>query len=157
MTWLQLAGKTAIVTGAASGIGRAVVQGLVDAGCRVVAGDVTHIVNVATTLILPIACNVTSRTQVQKLIRAGDTPSSRASILVNCAGITRDAFVTKMVDRDWDDVLDVNLKGTFLACQEFLCPERGLQGGSIVNVGSIVSERGNLGQVNYAASVSSLS
>jgi len=66
--------------------------------------------------------------------------------------MTRDAFITKMKECDYDKVLDVNLKGTFLTCQEFLSPERDLQGGSIINVGSVVSEQGNLGQANYAAS-----
>jgi 17beta-estradiol 17-dehydrogenase/3alpha(17beta)-hydroxysteroid dehydrogenase (NAD+) len=156
MSWLQLAGKTAIVTGAASGIGRAVVQGLVDAGCCVVAGDVQGVDRVANEAVHPKKCNVTSRKQVQELIRFGDTFSAPASILVNCAGITRDSFVTKMEDRDWDQVLDVNLKGTFLMCQEFLSAERALQGGSIINVGSVVSEKGNMGQANYAASVSTV-
>jgi NAD(P)-dependent dehydrogenase (short-subunit alcohol dehydrogenase family) len=164
MSWLQLTGKTAIVTGAASGIGRAVVQGLVDAGCCVVAGDVqgveqrfAHDYSAAagvSVMVHPVTCNVTSRAQVQELIRAGDTFSAPASILVNCAGITRDSFVTNMEDRDWDQVLDVNLKGTFLLCQEFLSAERALHGGSIINVGSVVSEKGNMGQANYAASVS---
>ena len=157
MSWLQLTGKTAIVTGAASGIGRAVVQELVHAGCRVVAGDANTqgIQAVAQELgedaVLPVTCNVTSREQVQELVRAGDdTPP--ASILVNCAGITRDAFITKMNDDDWDQVIDVNLKGTFLTCQEFLSTERALENGSIINVGSVVSQKGNLGQVNYSAS-----
>lgn len=154
MSWLQLSGKTAIVTGAASGIGRAVAHGLVDAGCRIVVGDVdaNSIERVAMELkgqAEPVVCNVTSKSQVQELIKAG---GNDASILVNCAGITRDAFITKMSESSYDEVLDVNLKGTFTVCQEFVSPERGLQGGSIINVGSIVSEQGNLGQTNYAAS-----
>ena len=154
MSWLQLTGKTAIVTGGASGIGRAVVHGLVDAGCRVVLGDadrkgVEQVANELNGNAEPIVCRVESKSQVQALIKAA---GKEASILVNCAGITRDAFITKMKEEDYDKVLDVNLKGTFLTCQEFVSPERGLQGGSIINVGSIVSEQGNLGQTNYAAS-----
>lgn len=153
MSWLQLSGKTAIVTGAASagGIGRAVAQGLVDAGCRVVIGDVESesLEKVAAELhAKPVVCDVSSRTQVKELIEAG---GKDASILVNCAGITRDAWITKMTQEQYDSVLDVNLKGTFYTCQEFVSAERGLQGGSIINIGSIVSEQGNLGQVNYAA------
>jgi NAD(P)-dependent dehydrogenase (short-subunit alcohol dehydrogenase family) len=110
-----------------------------------------------------------------------------ATLLVNCAGITRDNWVSKMSVAEWDDVIDVNLKGTFLTCRAFLDQERmkrfqelsqsqlllppsallateeeeeherSLAGNttntlSIVNVGSIVSEFGNLGQANYAAS-----
>lgn len=154
MSWLQLTGKTAIVTGAASGIGRAVAHGLADAGCRVVLGDadgkgVEQVANELNGHAEPVTCNVASKAQVQTLIKAG---GDEASILVNCAGITRDAFITKMTEQDYDDVLDINLKGTFLTCQEFLSPDRGLQGGSIINVGSVVSEQGNIGQTNYAAS-----
>ena len=152
-SWLQLTGKTAIVTGAASGIGRAVAHGLVDAGCRVVLGDsdpegVERVANELKGNAEPVVCNVTSKTQVKELIGAG----GNASILINCAGITRDAWITKMKEEDWDSVVDVNLKGTFLTCQEFLSLERNLQSGSVINVGSIVSKQGNLGQVNYAAS-----
>lgn len=154
MSWLQLSGKTAIVTGAASGFGRAVAHGLADAGCRLVVGDadkegVERVADELKGSAEPITCNVASKTQVQALIKAG---GDDASILVNCAGITRDAFITKMSEEAYDQVLDVNLKGTFLTCQEFVSAERGLQGGSIINVGSIVSEQGNLGQTNYAAS-----
>ena len=161
MSWLQLTGKTAIVTGAASGIGRAVAKGLADAGCRVVVGDSNSdgLEQVAGELNgshhTAVECNVTFRSQVQELIQEGDAVAAsheKASILVNCAGITRDNFVTKLTDSDWDEVIGVNLKGTFLTCQEFLSSERDLHGGSIINVGSVVSEKGNLGQVNYAAS-----
>lgn len=153
MSWLQLAGKTAIVTGAASGIGRAVAHGLVDAGCRVVLGDADAGVELVAKELggnaEAVTCNVASKANVERLIQAG---GNEASILVNCAGITRDAFITKMKEADYDDVLNVNLKGTFLTCQEFLSLDRGLQGGSIINIGSIVSEQGNIGQANYAAS-----
>ena len=91
------------------------------------------------------------------------SPPAVASILVNCAGITRDAKISNLSDEDWENVMDVNLKGTFLMCRAFCDPERinslvsggshkGGVGGAIINVGSIVSKYGNLGQVNYAAS-----
>ena len=111
-------------------------------------------------------CNVTNKTQVIDAISCADelasksisSASASASILVNCAGITRDARIGNLSDTDWDDVLDVNLKGTFLMCQAFCDPERlssHLMSGnnaSIINIGSIVSKYGNIGQVNYAAS-----
>ncbi|KAL7552409.1 hypothetical protein ACHAWF_015644 [Thalassiosira exigua] len=113
-------------------------------------------------------CDVTDRVQVQDAVMAADevaskaapSTSSVASILVNCAGITRDARVQNMSDEDWNAVLDVNLKGSFLMCQAFCAPERvsslvlgnTAAGGSIINIGSIVSKYGNIGQVNYAAS-----
>lgn len=93
-------------------------------------------------------------------MRAVLSTSSVASILVNCAGITRDARLANLSIEDWDSVLDVNLKGTFLMCQEFCDARRidellmrgGGTGGSIINIGSIVSNYDNVGQVNYAAS-----
>ncbi len=131
-----------------------------------------------------VECDVTNPNDVQDLIERADDFAARtiveqssrdqdhivpaATLLVNCAGITRDNWVSRMELDEWDDVLDVNLKGTYLTCRQFLDQERAddlfpkLQSSgdavdscydaSIVNIGSIVSELGNLGQVNYAAS-----
>ncbi len=128
-----------------------------------------------------IQCDVTDENQVRDLIRQADdfanqtsmnssnsqTMVPAATLLVNCAGITRDKWISRMELDEWDDVIDVNLKGTFLTCRQFLDQERAdhlfpktpfdesvdpQPGASIVNIGSIVSELGNLGQVNYAAS-----
>ena len=79
---------------------------------------------------------------------------------MNSAGITRDGLTSNLSDEDWNSVIDVNLKGTFLMCREFCEPNRlkslldSRIGGSIINIGSIVSNYGNVGQVNYAASKS---
>ena len=110
-------------------------------------------------------CNVTDKSRVREAILAADRIANEASgcnasILVNCAGITRDAKVSNISDSDWEDVIGVNLKGTFHACQAFCETERVVSlltaenggGGSIVNMGSIVSKYGNLGQCNYSAS-----
>jgi NAD(P)-dependent dehydrogenase (short-subunit alcohol dehydrogenase family) len=106
-----------------------------------------------------VECDVTQQHQVHNLIQQADRISSNATanFLVNCAGITRDNWVSNISLKDWDDVVDVNLKGTFLTCQHFLDRQR-LQESSkdelmaIVNIGSVVSEYGNRGQANYAAS-----
>lgn len=133
-------------------------------------------------LISQSLCDVTNKSQVQQAIAHADEVatnatttskniSSVASILVNCAGITRDNKISNISNNDWDDVLDVNLKGTFLMCQSFCEPSRlntlllgdtiidknnpkkkKGTGGSIINIGSIVSSYGNVGQCNYAAS-----
>jgi NAD(P)-dependent dehydrogenase (short-subunit alcohol dehydrogenase family) len=108
-------------------------------------------------------CNVADKSQVQTAISAADNiaygvSGTKASILVNCAGITRDAKISNISDTDWEDVLGVNLKGTFYMCQAFCQTDRAVSlltsgnGGSIINIGSIVSEYGNVGQCNYAAS-----
>lgn len=160
--WLQLANRAAIVTGAASGIGRAVASELERAGCRwVVRVDLPppqspheHDDGCSTSEESHplVACDVTDRAQVEAVMSSDR--AKEASILVNCAGITRDNFIGNLSESDWQRVLDVNLTGTFLACQSFLKHSTALTegGGSIINVGSIVSEQGNLGQCNYAAS-----
>jgi len=126
-------------------------------------------------------CDVTHKEQVDRLIREADdlatTISSRfvdsnssfyvapnrASILINSAGITRDKVIHDMSELDFDSVINVNLKGTFLTCQAFSSTQRVQDiltytsnrqnlGASIVNIGSIISQTGNIGQTNYAAS-----
>ena len=104
-------------------------------------------------------CDVTNEAQVQDALRKADEliANQPASILVNSAGITRDGLTSNLSDKDWDSVIDVNLKGTFLMCKAFFEPNRinsllmgSRIGGSIINIGSIVSNYGNVGQVNYA-------
>ena len=170
MSWLQLANRCAIVTGAASGIGRAVAQELARVGCRVVLVDRTFVdsqqerhgccapdSSCTTANTVLVECDVTDRAQVDSLLEQHNS----ASILVNCAGITRDGFIGNLSEEDWNQVLDVNLKGTFYTCQSFLkhCtaiddthPNINFDTASIINVGSVVSEQGNRGQVNYSAS-----
>lgn len=175
MSWLQLVNRTAIVTGAASGIGRAVAQTLHDAGCRLVLADKSHGVHklqqdlcsdadAEKDVITTIECDVSIRHQVDALMV--QAAAVDASILVNCAGITRDGRIENLTEQDWNCVMDVNLKGTFYTCQSFL-QRRSTRlknsntkhetsahhpDASIINVGSVVSEQGNIGQVNYAAS-----
>jgi NAD(P)-dependent dehydrogenase (short-subunit alcohol dehydrogenase family) len=155
-SWLQLANKTAVVTGAASGIGAAVVKALASEQCNVVLADRDHhrLQDVAH------ACEAIVQALFQNLSTA-----SPATILINCAGITRDVWIGRMTVDQWQQVQDVNLKGTFLCCREFLAQSEFKMpnntsldvassplGGAIVNVSSVVATQGNLGQVNYAAS-----
>ena len=169
--WLQLANRTAIITGASNGIGRAAAKALYDAGCHVVLADVqlpasNDFVPLDDsqngTTIRNIACDVTQREQVDHLMDVAlNTPDGAdalppASILVNCAGVIRDSRVEAMSEQEWDTVINVNLKGTFNMCQSFLqhwtkhvlCTSPA----SIINIGSVAAHQGNYGQVNYAAS-----
>jgi len=172
-SWLNLTRKTAIVTGAGSGIGRAIAMKLHEQGCNVFLADMNADTLLKTTesdsnnpsdRIGYQACDVTNINQVKDLLHLADDfhhtcngVGGRASILVNAAGITRDGMIGNLSESDYDEVLDTNLKGTFLACQAF-CDTIRMQelcqagGGSIINIGSVVSERGNIGQANYAAS-----
>lgn len=199
-SWLRLAHRTACVTGAGSGIGRAVATALaVEGGCNVVLADAdaSAVEDAASAIasritacrVEPVVCDVTNAEQVRKMIGAADAlasaaaadastsaadqmqsvPPPVASILVNCAGITRDALIDNMSVESFDDVVGVNLRGTWLACKYFCADDRlrrllqeqestsiststDDRGASIINIGSVVSRTGNVGQSNYGAS-----
>ena len=190
-SWLRLSQKTAIVTGAASGIGAAVTRALAAEGChRVILVDrnqdklhemITTRQSTTSqqqqqqqqqrqTLLTSIPCNVGDEKEVQAMMQqafqADDADQSIAppSILINCAGITRDSLVMKISMDQWNEVLNVNLTGTFLTCREFIQKHHEMNAAlsvlddkthataSIVNVGSVVAKYGNIGQANYASS-----
>lgn len=153
-SWLKLVNKTAVVTGAGSGIGAAVARALSEQGSQVVLADVSkdhlHAIEKDCNVVASIECDVSKEDHVKRLFQS--VPPEAPSILINCAGITRDGWIGQMDTVDqWQAVLDVNLTGTFLCCREFLNQELP-GGGAIVNVSSVVALQGNLGQTNYAAS-----
>lgn len=156
----MLPGKLAFVTGAGGGIGRAICRVMAREGATVVAADL-NINNVQTTVEeltgeghksyqLDVS-DVESVTSVLKQVFTDY--SAPPTVVVNAAGITRDNFMLKMSVQDFESVFNVNVKGTFLItqtiCKELV--EKNLPG-SIVNIGSIVAQRGNIGQCNYSAS-----
>lgn len=152
MSELALGGKNVAVTGAAGGIGRAVLTCLVECGADPVALD--RAVDAG----LPcrsIAVDVTRRAEVDLALADAAGTERRLDALVVCAGITRDAVLWKLRDDDWDEVLAVNLRGAFFAVRAAV-PYLRARGGSIVLVGSINGERGKFGQANYAASKAGL-
>jgi 3-oxoacyl-[acyl-carrier protein] reductase len=156
----ELTGKVAIVTGSARGIGRAIVLALADRGADVVVTDVLEDETRATAAAvvargrraLAIRCNVASREEVESLVQRTVQELGRVDILVNNAGITQDGLLVRMSEEQWDRVLDINLKGTFLASQAVARVMMKARSGRIVNVASIVGLTGNAGQVNYSAS-----
>jgi len=168
--WLGLASRTAIVTGGGSGIGRAVSAELARAGCNVLvtdmdmtaAAETCNLIQQPNIAAVPMKVNVSKAQDIEHMILRADELSSAnefpASILVNCAGITRDGWLSQQTEADWDAVIDVNLKGTWLAARAFASPERAAlfkrnsYSASIVNISSIVGKIGNLGQSNYSAS-----
>jgi NAD(P)-dependent dehydrogenase (short-subunit alcohol dehydrogenase family) len=151
---IDLSGRTAWVTGGASGIGAAVVEALHQAGAVVVSLDRSH----------AAATRVEHGREVQMPLDVGDGAAVDAvvarltadglgpDILVNGAGITRDAVVWKLRDEDWDAVLNVNLTGAFRMTRAAVPLMREREGGAIVNIASINGLRGKFGQANYAAS-----
>jgi 3-oxoacyl-[acyl-carrier protein] reductase len=96
-----------------------------------------------------VRCNVAVEEEVKSMVAATIEAFGKIDILINNAGITRDGFVMRMSEENWDLVLDINLKGTFLCCKN--CLTKMKQGSKVVNTASI-SSLGNVGQANYSAS-----
>jgi 3-oxoacyl-[acyl-carrier protein] reductase len=164
---MRLKDRVALVTGGGSGIGRATARRLASEGARVVVSDVdeagvravaAEIEGVGGTA-LAVVGNVAFRADAQRMVEAATSRFGRLDILVNNAGITRDALAVRIKDgqvktmseEQWDAVLDVNLKGTFLCTQAAAVPMIQQSYGRIVNTAS-VGALGNIGQANYSAS-----
>jgi 3-oxoacyl-[acyl-carrier protein] reductase len=157
---MRLQDKVAIVTGAAQGIGFATASRFLAEGARVVIADISApaVAQAVQSLggegdrLRGIAVNVTDRASLDAMVAAVLAAFGRIDILVNNAGITRDARLQNMTDEQFDQVIDVNLRGVFQATQSVL-PSMLAQGaGVILNASSVVGLYGNFGQTNYAAS-----
>ena len=152
-----LAGKVAIVTGASRGIGAAIVKKLADEGATVVA--VARSVESCEGAAMCQKVDVSDSAQVDACVKAVIEKFGKVDILVNNAGVTKDGLLMRMSDADWDQVVDINLRGTFLftrAVSRPMMKNKGADGsqlgGSIVNIASVVGITGNAGQANYTAS-----
>ncbi|WP_130835725.1 3-oxoacyl-ACP reductase FabG [[Erwinia] mediterraneensis] len=155
---MNLIGKTAIVTGAARGIGFGIAQVLAREGANIVIADRDAHGEAAAAALrdtgaeaLFISCNICEKTQVEALFARAEEAYGQVDILVNNAGINRDAMLHKLSEADWDVVIDVNLKGTFFCLQQAAIRMRERGAGRIINIAS-ASWLGNIGQTNYAAS-----
>jgi 3-oxoacyl-[acyl-carrier protein] reductase len=148
----SLEGKTALVTGASKGIGKAIATELAAAGATVVVGYRSG-KDEAEALAGEIGgravqADVADADEAKRLVEeAGDL-----DILVNNAGLTRDGLLARMSDDDWRTVLDTNLASVFYTCRAVTRPMMKKRAGAIVNISSIVGVHGNWGQTNYAAS-----
>ena len=152
MSFASLEGKTALVTGASRGIGRAIASELAAAGASVVIGYRTgkdEAEALASELgARAVQADVSNAEEAARLVaEAGDL-----DILVNNAGLTRDGLLARMSDDDWRVVLETNLSSVFYTCRAVCRPMMKKRAGAIVNVSSIVGVHGNWGQTNYAAS-----
>jgi 3-oxoacyl-[acyl-carrier protein] reductase len=152
VSFASLEGKTALVTGASRGIGRAVATELAQAGASVVLGYRSG-KDEAESLAVELGgravqADVSNAEDAARLVEeAGDL-----DILVNNAGLTRDGLLARMSDDDWRVVLETNLSSVFYTCRAVCRPMMKKRAGSIVNISSIVGVHGNWGQTNYAAS-----
>ena len=149
-------GKVAIVTGGSRGIGRAIVQALASEGAKVaftyaqnkVAAD--EVANGDT--VVGFQANVTSFDEAKSLAKQVKERFGRVDILVNNAGITRDKLLALMSEKDWDDVIDTNLKGVFNLTKPVVGMMLRQRSGSILNITSISGVVGMAGQANYSSS-----
>jgi 3-oxoacyl-[acyl-carrier protein] reductase len=157
-------GRTALVTGASQGIGRACALALAQAGARVaiaarsesklneLAAEISGLGGTAA--VFPL--DLSSEESIKTCAKAAIGHFGSIEILVNNAGITRDTLTLRMKRADWDDVLQTNLTGTFLMTQAMLSPMLKARWGRIINISSVVGETGQAGQANYAASKAGL-
>lgn len=158
---MNVAGKTAVVTGGSRGIGRAICLELAGQGANIVlcyagngssAAETTAACEQLGVKALALRCNVADAGEVKAMMDTALAEFGRIDILVNNAGITRDGLLMMMKEEDFDAVLDTNLKGAFLCMKAATRTMMKQRYGRIVNLSSVVGLRGNAGQVNYAAS-----
>ena len=157
-----LEGKTALITGAARGIGKAIALKYASEGCNIAFTDLE--INLDTEKEIAAlgvkaksyASNAADFAQTEEVVKAVKEEFGSIDILVNNAGITKDGLMLRMTEQQWDAVIAVNLKSAFNfihACVPVMMRQRG---GSIINMASVVGVHGNAGQANYAASKAGL-
>jgi len=157
----RLSGRTALVTGAGRGIGRATAVRLASDGARVAinfkgnhaaAAETKALVTAAGSEAMLVQGDVSQEVDADRVVKeALAFGGGKLDILVNNAGITRDNLLLRMSLEEWDAVVDLNLRGTFLVTKAAMRPMMKARGGRIVNVASIAGVSGNAGQANYSA------
>lgn len=156
--------RVAIVTGASRGIGKAIAKRLASDGCKValvarneealneVRGEIEQDGGVATTHV----CDLADGNQFAETIQDIADQNGRLDVLVNNAGMTRDGLLLRMTEEDFDAVIDVNLKATFIGCKTAARPMMKGRFGRMINITSVTGISGNAGQANYAAAKAGL-
>jgi len=161
---MSLNGKVALITGGAQGIGRIISEELASQGAHVILADI-NVEGAEKTAIgiknsggqaSAVRIDVASATDVRGVFDLILKEYKPVDIVVNNAGITRDGLLVRMKEVDWDLVLNINLKGSFLCSQQAAKQMMKQKSGSIINIASIVGVMGNFGQSNYSASKSGL-
>ncbi|MEJ9279951.1 3-oxoacyl-[acyl-carrier-protein] reductase [Ureibacillus thermosphaericus] len=156
----KLDGKTAVVTGASRGIGRAIALELAKEGANVVvnysgskekADEVVEEILKIGKKAIAVQANVADSESVQNLMKTALDEFGSIDILVNNAGITRDNLLMRMKEEEWDEVIQTNLKGVFLCTKAVTRQMMKQRSGRIINIASVVGVTGNAGQANYTA------
>lgn len=157
--------QTALITGAGHGIGRAIALRLAKEGIHIVinysssedeAAELAREAEAFGVETLLVKTDISKEEEIEKLFEKALTISGRVDILVNNAGITRDNLLLRMSEEDFDRVMEINLKGSFLCMKKAARIMLKQRYGRIINISSVVGLRGNAGQVNYAASKAGL-
>ena len=161
----DLSRRVAIVTGGSRGIGKAMILELARAGASIVIAGVSDSADTQAQVkeiqakhdgVLAVKTDVTSTEDVNSMVDAAVGQFGNVHILVNNAGINRDALLLRMKDEDWDAVLTTNLKGSFLCTKAVLGHMIKERWGRIINISSVVGISGNAGQANYTAAKAGL-
>ncbi|MEH7387039.1 3-oxoacyl-[acyl-carrier-protein] reductase [Bacillus sp. JJ1521] len=156
----MLNGKVALVTGASRGIGRTIAVELAKAGAKVAvnysgseqkANEVVDEIKALGQEAFAIQANVSDADSVANMVKEVISTFGSLDILVNNAGITRDNLLMRMKEEEWDDVMNINLKGVFLTTKAVTRQMMKQRSGKIINIASIVGVSGNPGQANYVA------
>jgi 3-oxoacyl-[acyl-carrier protein] reductase len=157
---MKLIGKTALVTGASRGIGREIALELARQGVDVVvnyagseakAHEVVEEIKGLGREAIAIQCDVSNSESVTEMVKETVDHFGKIDILVNNAGITRDNLLMRMKENEWDDVININLKGVFLCTKAVTRQMMKQRYGRIINISSVVGVSGNPGQANYVA------
>ncbi|OLN22818.1 beta-ketoacyl-ACP reductase [Domibacillus antri] len=157
---MTLEGKTALVTGASRGIGKAIALELARLGADVAinyagseqkAKETAEEIQAMGRRSFIIQCDISDSDAVQSMVKETIDQFGRLDILVNNAGITRDNLLMRMKDQEWDDVINTNLKGVFLCTKAVTRQMMKQRSGRIINISSVVGRIGNAGQANYTA------
>ena len=160
----ELAGQVAFVTGGATGIGLAIARALARRGAAVAifnrnrerAQSAVSTLETGGGLARAFEADVANTESVERAFEAAIAAMGRVDVLVNNAGVTRDALLLRMTDAQWDEVVDTNLQGAFRCCRAVAKAMMKARSGRIVNISSVVGLMGNAGQANYAASKAGL-
>ena len=157
---MRLKDKTALVTGSSRGVGRAVALGFAKEGANVVvnytsnekaANEVVEAIQKIGSKAIAVKADVAQKSDAENLVKTAIETFGRLDILVNNAGFTRPAMMIKMSEEQWDEVVDIHLKGAFLCSQAAALQMKEQNSGKIINVTSVAGLVGTVGQINYSA------
>ncbi|WP_227762262.1 3-oxoacyl-ACP reductase FabG [Zhaonella formicivorans] len=156
---MRLANKVAVITGSSRGIGRAIAVAMAKEGAKVVVNggnqkaidETVEMIRALGAEVISVRANIADYDQVQMLAEEAIKAFGRIDILINNAGITRDAMLHKMTPEQWKEVIDINLTGVFNCTSIIGAIMRNQGSGNIINISSVVGLYGNVGQTNYSA------